>query len=77
MYLGAFESLRLTQASYYSQYRFGDVFASLKRAPLSLEQQIRDIPGVERVAPRVVAGVTLDIVGMSEPATGRLVSIQA
>jgi putative ABC transport system permease protein len=77
MYLGAFESLRLTQSAYYSQYRFADVFASLKRGPLSLEAQIREIPGVAQIALRVGASVTLDIPGMSEPATGRLVSIPA
>ena len=75
MYLGAFESLRLTQSAYYSRYRFAHVFASLKRAPLSLEERIREIPGVAQVALRVSASVTLDIPGMSEPATGRLVSI--
>jgi putative ABC transport system permease protein len=75
MYLGAFESLRLTQTAYYSRYRFADVFAGLKRGPLSLEEQIREIPGVAQVALRVSAAVTLDVAGMSEPAMGRLVSI--
>ncbi len=75
MYLGAFESLRLTQATYYDRYRFADVFSSLKRAPLYLEGRINAIPGVASAELRVSAGVTLDIEGMSEPAVGRLVSI--
>ena len=75
MYLGAFESLRLTQRAYYDGYRFADVFASLKRAPLSLEPRIRDIPGVAQVSLRVSAAVTLDMEGMTEPAVGRVVSI--
>jgi len=33
-------SLDLTQRSYYERYRFADVFASAKRAPLSLAPEI-------------------------------------
>src|SRR4029079_13649599 len=36
---------------------------------------IRAIPGVESVATRVVADVTLDVAGMIEPATGRPISL--
>ncbi|MCP3963151.1 MAG: ABC transporter permease [bacterium] len=75
MMLVCFESLRATQQTYYQRYRFADVFAGLKRAPLSLAERIAAIPGVERVATRVVFDVTLDIEGLSEPATGRLISI--
>ena len=77
MYLGTFDSLRLTQSAYYDQYRFADVFASLKRAPLYLEDRIRQIPGVADAQLRVSASVTLDMEGMAEPAVGRLVSIPA
>lgn len=77
MYLGAFDSLRLTQSAYYDQYRFADVFASLKRAPLYLEDRIRQIPGVADAELRVSASVTLDMEGMAEPAIARLVSIPA
>jgi putative ABC transport system permease protein len=75
MYLGAFESLRLTQATYYDTYRFADVFASLKRAPDSIGERIRSIPGVTQAELRVSAMVTLDMPEMSEPVVGRLVSI--
>ncbi|MFQ5738235.1 MAG: ABC transporter permease [Acidobacteriota bacterium] len=75
MYLGTFDSLRLTQAAYYDHYRFADVFVSLKRAPLRLEDQIARIPGVRRLAGRIVVAVSLHLEGMAEPAVGRLVSI--
>ncbi len=75
MMLGSFESLALTQETYYQRYRFADVFAGLKRAPLALAERIARIPGVERIATRVVFDVTLDVEGLSEPATGRLISI--
>ncbi|NOT43020.1 MAG: FtsX-like permease family protein [Acidobacteria bacterium] len=75
MYLSNFDSLRRTQQAYYERQRFGDVFASLKRAPLRLREDIAAIPGVTAVETRVVASVTLDVPGMDEPATGHLVSI--
>lgn len=77
MYLSNFSSLRATQRSYYEQQRFADVFASLRRAPLALATEVAAIPGVSAVEARVVANVTLDLDGMTEPASGRLVSIPA
>ncbi len=44
MYLSTFESLRRTQEAYYERYRFAEVFATCKRAPLYLEQRIEQIP---------------------------------
>jgi putative ABC transport system permease protein len=73
--LSAYESLQLTQASYYEQYRFAQVFAQLKRSPESLKTQIEAIPGVAQVQTRVVADVNLDIPRRAEPAIGRLISI--
>ena len=75
MYLSNFESLQRTRETYYQSARFADVFASLKRAPASLESRIAALPGVDAVSTRVVADVTLDVPEMAEPATGRLVSI--
>jgi putative ABC transport system permease protein len=74
-YLSNFDSLQRTRELYYERARFADVFASLKRAPASLESRIRDIPGVDIVSTRVVASVTLDVPGLAEPAAGRLVSL--
>lgn len=74
-YLSNFASLQQTRAEYYDSARFADVFASLKRAPNSLQARLSAIPGVERVMTRVVADVTLDVPGMAEPATGRLISL--
>jgi putative ABC transport system permease protein len=75
MYLSNFASLRETQGAYYQRQRFGDVFASLKRAPLRVAAEIAAIPGVSSLEARVVAMVTLDLEQMTEPATGRLISI--
>ena len=70
-----FDSLDLSLRTYYDRYRFADVFVSLTRAPLSLQAEIEAIPGVAQVETRVVMDVTLDVAGLAEPATGRLISI--
>lgn len=72
---GTYESLVAAQADYYATYRFADVFAHLKRAPESLAGDVGRIPGVAQVRTRVVMDVTLDVPGLLEPATGRLVAI--
>ena len=74
-YLSNFDSLQRTVDTYYERQRFADVFAMLKRAPSSLEADLRAIPGVSVVDTRVVADVTLDVPGLLEPATGRLISV--
>jgi putative ABC transport system permease protein len=77
MYLSNFESLRETRRVYYERQRFGDVFASLKRAPQRVAGDIAGIPGVATVETRVVVNVTLDIDNLDEPAAGQLVSVPA
>ena len=74
-YFSNFDSLQRARAAYYEQARFADVFASLTRAPSRIETRIAAVPGVHAVATRVVADVTLDVPGMQDPATGRLISI--
>jgi putative ABC transport system permease protein len=73
--LSAYDSLKLTQQTYYDQYRFADVFVQLKRAPEYLRDHIQAIPGVQQVQTRVVRDVILDVPGLKEPATGRLISV--
>jgi len=75
MSVSTLDSLRLTQATYYRDYRFADVFASLKRAPERLAERVREIPGVDKVETRVVATANLDIPGFPDPVRGQLVSI--
>ena len=75
MYLSTFHSLRLTQQTYYERYRFADIFAGLTRAPLSVRDRAAAIPGVARADARVVVDVTIDVAGLKEPASGRLIGI--
>src|SRR6516225_5995585 len=71
----AYVSLWEAQLDYYSAFRLADVFAHVKRAPEPLASSISAIPGVAAVQTRIVMDVSLDIPGLDEPATGRLVSI--
>lgn len=75
MSLCTLESLKRAQAAYYARYRFADVFAHAKRAPLTLASRIAEIPGVAAVETRIVADVKLDVPGLAEPATAKLVSV--
>ncbi len=70
-----YRSLLRSQADYYTQYRFANIFAELKRAPDWSAGPIRGIPGVAQAETRVVMDVTLDVPGLQEPAVGRLISI--
>ena len=73
----SYDSLLFARSEYYSTYRFADVFAHVKRAPEALARSIAEIPGVAAVQTRIVTDVTLDVPGLEEPATARLVSIPA
>jgi putative ABC transport system permease protein len=75
MSLSTYDSLTLTRDRFYQDYRFAEVFATLKRAPESLAGRIKAIPGVERVETRVAAGVKLELAGFSDPITGMLLSL--
>lgn len=75
MSLSTLGTLQRTRDAYYERYRFGQVFAHLKRAPNALAERIETLPGVAQVQTRVVMNVTLDVEGMAEPAVGRLISI--
>jgi putative ABC transport system permease protein len=68
-------SLAQSQAAFYEQYRFADVFAGLVRAPEPLAASLAAIPGVAVLETRVAVRVNLDVPGLAEPARGRIVSL--
>ena len=67
-------SLAAARDGYYAEYHFAHVFASLKRAPLSVRQQLLEIPGVLAAQARVSLQVVLTVPGLDRPAAGKLVS---
>jgi len=74
MYLSNFSSLQDTLARYYASQRLADVFAVATRAPLSLVPRVAALPGVDRVDVRVIVDVVLQVPGLDDPATARLIS---
>jgi putative ABC transport system permease protein len=72
---GSYDALVTAQLDYYEKSAFADVWASLKRAPVSLTQRISTIPGVHRLDTRVTFLATLDLPGLELPAQGRFVSL--
>jgi putative ABC transport system permease protein len=72
---GAYRSLEETRATYYQRYRFADVFAQVRRAPKSVVEQVQAIPGVAAAEPRISHLALLDVEGLAEPATGRVISV--
>lgn len=74
---GVMHTLQRTLDAYYADYRFADGFASIRRAPESVADRIREVDGISTVMTRVVAAVNLEIPGFDEPVTGQIVSIPA
>ena len=70
-----YESLKITQARYYIDQRFADVFAGLVRAPEAVAERFIELPGVNQVETRVVAPVNLEVEGFDDPVTGRIMSL--
>jgi putative ABC transport system permease protein len=77
MSVGSYRALSDTRRAYYDDYRFGDLFTTLVRAPRSVADKIAAIDGVAAVETRVAEPVLLDIPGLEEPATGMAISLPA
>ncbi len=75
MSMCSYASLEWSRDTFYREYRFADVFAATRRAPMALLPRIRSISGVSTVELRLVYDVLLDVPEMSEPATARLISV--
>ncbi len=69
------ESLQVTQARLYREFRFPDVFAGLKRAPESVAGRIGAIAGVANVEVRVAAPANLELAGYGQPVSGQIVAL--
>lgn len=74
---GTYYSIVRARDAYYERYRFPDVFAPLKRAPLSVRDRAQALPGVAIVHTRVVKEVSLPMPTMPEPASGIVIGLPA
>jgi putative ABC transport system permease protein len=71
--LSAVESLALARDRFYTEGRFADVFASVKRAPNALEGVLREVPGVADVQTTIEQMVRIEIEGVDDPIIGQLI----
>ncbi len=74
---GMFTALTDTRAAYYERNRFADVFATLKRAPKSIESDILALEGVFAAQTRVTGLAILDLPDRTETAVGQFISLPA
>jgi putative ABC transport system permease protein len=69
------DSLQRTQARFYAEYRFADVFAQLRRAPESVRERVEAIPGVQLAQTRVAGAANLELETYTAPISALIVSI--
>ncbi len=69
------ESLQSTQREMYSEFRFPQIFAALKRAPEYVGSRLAAVPGVRELETRVVAPATMELEGYDRPINGQIVSL--
>lgn len=75
MSVGALNSIEASRDAFYDRYRLANVFASAKRAPLSLARTLSATPGVRAVHARITGAVILDVPGFEEPVNGLVHSL--
>ena len=73
--LSAVDSLALARESFYAQGRFADAFAIVKRAPQSLAEVLRGVPGVADVQTTVEQVVRVEMAGLADPIIGQLIGM--
>lgn len=75
MALGTVQALEATLASYYRDYRFGQVFQQVVRAPERLADALAALPGVSAVQTRVSGPATLYPPGADLAVPGKVMSV--
>lgn len=75
--LSAVDSLALARDRFYAQGHFADVFATVKRAPASLVEALRSVPGVADVQATLEEVVRVEIPGVVDPIIGQLIGMEA
>src|SRR5512138_1835836 len=73
--VATWRALSRSQARYYDDHCFADVFCEAPRVPGPVAERIAALPGVAEVETRVVAPATIEIPGLVEPVTARVLSV--
>ncbi len=73
--LSAVDSLEKARDDFYASGRYADLFAGVKRAPRSLEAQLRAVPGVADVQLTTEFAVRIELPGVDDPIIGHLIGV--
>lgn len=69
------DSLKSSRDAFYRDNRLADLFAGVKRAPVSLGERIEAIPGVAEAQLIVAFDAQVDLPGVLQPVTGRFIGL--
>ncbi len=72
----AYTSLAGARDRFYAESSFADVFASVKRAPLTVRAQIEALPGVAQVHTEVAQVARMALPSTRDPIMGLLVGVE-
>ncbi|MDX2484281.1 MAG: FtsX-like permease family protein [Pseudodonghicola sp.] len=75
MMTGLVASLSETRRTYYDRFRLADVFAPVARAPETVAQRLRHLPGVAAIQTRVTGRALIDLGGSALPIQARALSL--
>ncbi|MFH1954140.1 MAG: ABC transporter permease [Pseudomonadota bacterium] len=72
---GTSKNLEIAKNSYYAQCRMADFWIDLKKAPISEVEQLSRVPGVSDLRHRISYPVIIDLEGVDQPLSGKLLSL--
>lgn len=72
---GAHRALSTSRDAYYARHGFPDLFVHLTRAPDSVADRLREVPGVAAVDARLVEPVSFRLPGRIRPPAGSAISL--
>ncbi len=75
--LSAVDSLALARDRFYERGRFADVFTALKRAPDTLVERLREVPGVAEAEATVETTARVTLANTTDPVVGQLIGLDS
>jgi putative ABC transport system permease protein len=76
-FLSIARDLEFAKESYFRACRMGDFYVEVKRAPAWIKDELEAIPNVREVRGRVSLPVSVDLPDLTEPISGRALSLPA
>ncbi len=73
--LSLYFNLELSRRSYYAECRMADFWVDIEKLPRSEIDRLSQVEGIAELRPRIVMPVTVDLEGVPQPLSGRIVSM--